>query len=286
MLLNRLRITDQMAIIEARVYADKDDPVPLASFTSMQEARNIPGGPYLRVAQDEALNEALDNAGFGIQLCDVAQVSDGSGYGSEIPVAKAEEAVHTPPAEPMLKQLVVQAEEESAHDASAASEMADTQVQEQAVSADPPVQPEKTAPQPEPESESGHTEALQTQIKDDPVQRGQISTLFPQPEADAEDGRNTGTESAESAQESEASAVQASYTEAMCVEEICQRMTLEEARQVKVPLGTCKGWTLGQVETDRPSSFKWYLMEHTKVSNIVKAGASLLLEQIKLKKAG
>ena len=80
--------------------------------------------------------------------------------------------------------------------------------------------------------------------------------------------------------------VQASYTEAMCVEEICQRMTLEEARQVKVPLGTCKGWTLGQVETDRPSSFKWYLMEHTKVSNIVKAGASLLLEQIKLKKAG
>lgn len=186
----------------------------------------------------------------------------------------------------MLKQLVVQAEEESAHDASAASEMADTQVQEQAVSADPPVQPEKTAPQPEPESESGHTEALQTQIKDDPVQRGQISTLFPQPEADAEDGRNTGAESAESAQESEVSAVQSSYTEDMSVEEICQRMTLDEARQVKVPLGTCKGWTLGQVETDRPSSFKWYLMEHTKVSNIVKAGASLLLEQIKLKKAG
>ena len=26
MLLNRLRITDQMAIIEARIYADKDDP--------------------------------------------------------------------------------------------------------------------------------------------------------------------------------------------------------------------------------------------------------------------
>ena len=53
-------------------------------------ARNVPGGLYIRAAQDEALNEALNNAGFGIQLCDVAQVSDGSSFGSEIPLSQVE----------------------------------------------------------------------------------------------------------------------------------------------------------------------------------------------------
>ena len=89
MWLNPLRITDQMAIFEAGVYADKDDSTTfLASFPSTQMARDVPGGLYIRAAQDAALNEALDNAGFGIQLCDVAQVSDGSGFGSEIPLAQ------------------------------------------------------------------------------------------------------------------------------------------------------------------------------------------------------
>lgn len=90
MVLNPLRITDQMAIIEARLYAGKDDAAPLASFTATQMAKNVPGGQYVRAAQDEALNEVLDNAGFGIQLCDVVQVSDGSGFGSEIPLSQIE----------------------------------------------------------------------------------------------------------------------------------------------------------------------------------------------------
>ena len=91
MYLNPLRITDQMAIFEARLYANKEDNASfLASFTSTQMARNVPGGLYIRAAQDEALNEALDNAGFGIQLCDVAQVSDGSGFGSEVPLSQVE----------------------------------------------------------------------------------------------------------------------------------------------------------------------------------------------------
>ena len=91
MYLNPLRITDQMAIFEARLYANKEDNASfLASFTSTQMARNVPGGLYIRAAQDEALNEALDNAGFGIQLCDVAQVSDGNGFGSEVPLSQVE----------------------------------------------------------------------------------------------------------------------------------------------------------------------------------------------------
>ena len=56
MLLKPLRISDQLAIIEAQVYFSKDDPVPAASFTSEQRRENIPGGEFLRAAQEDVVN--------------------------------------------------------------------------------------------------------------------------------------------------------------------------------------------------------------------------------------
>lgn len=70
MLLNPLRVTDQMAIFEAKVFFHQKDAAPASSFTATKTARETAG--YIRAAQDEALMIALDNAGFGIQLCDVA----------------------------------------------------------------------------------------------------------------------------------------------------------------------------------------------------------------------
>lgn len=71
MLLNPLRITDQMAIFEARLYAGRDDASLISSFTSTQLEKDGSGVQYICKARDEALNTALDNAGFGIQLCEV-----------------------------------------------------------------------------------------------------------------------------------------------------------------------------------------------------------------------
>lgn len=93
MLLKPLRISDQLAIIEAQVYFSKDDPVPAASFTSEQRRENVPGGEFLRAAQEDALNMALENAGFGIQFCDVSRDYGGELFGSEVPVqTEVEEA--------------------------------------------------------------------------------------------------------------------------------------------------------------------------------------------------
>lgn len=94
MLLNPLRITDQMAIFEARLYAGRDDASLISSFTATQTAKDEP--EYIRAAQDEALNEALDNAGFGIQLCDMPQTPD---RGEAIPDTPQEQPNPEPPAE-------------------------------------------------------------------------------------------------------------------------------------------------------------------------------------------
>ena len=73
MVLTPMRITDSMAIFEAQVYLHGDDPKPIANFVSTMYAADVPGGRYIQAAQDEALNEALDNAGFGIQLSDLVE---------------------------------------------------------------------------------------------------------------------------------------------------------------------------------------------------------------------
>lgn len=94
MLTNILHITDQMAIFEAQLYADRGDNTVLAQFTSCH-TRKESGPQYIRNAQDEALNEALDNAGFGIQLSDLVEHDD-NGYGSEVLLSQVEALLREP----------------------------------------------------------------------------------------------------------------------------------------------------------------------------------------------
>lgn len=89
MVLTPLRITDQMALFRASLYSGTDDSQLLAEFTSNME-RSEAGSQYIQAAQDEALNQALDNAGFGIQLSDLVETAGGSGCGSEILLSEVE----------------------------------------------------------------------------------------------------------------------------------------------------------------------------------------------------
>lgn len=66
--LSALKITDQLAIIEARVYFDKNDTQPRASFIAQRDAKTTPGGLYIESAQHAAIDQALSDAGFGVQF--------------------------------------------------------------------------------------------------------------------------------------------------------------------------------------------------------------------------
>jgi ParB family chromosome partitioning protein len=63
-----LKITDQLAIIEARVYFDKNDPEAKAAFTARSDKATAPGGMYIEATQYAAIDQALTDAGFGIQF--------------------------------------------------------------------------------------------------------------------------------------------------------------------------------------------------------------------------
>ena len=75
MLLKPLRISDQLAIIEAQVYFSKDDPVPAASFTSEQRRENVPGGEFLRVVGQRPVRTGTRPRGEF--LCRVGRKIDG-----------------------------------------------------------------------------------------------------------------------------------------------------------------------------------------------------------------
>lgn len=265
MWLNPLRITDQMAIFEARLYADRDDSATfLASFTSTQMARDVPGGLYIRAAQDEALNEALDNAGFGIQLCDVAQVSDGSGFGSEIPLSQV---VGSAQAAEDSAEVPVEHSTAEAADTLSPSELAVESDTSEAPCQEAGEKPVEGAGERGSISDETASQAQNEVCAGDTPQTADNITTLPAavpPETDEHmesDGRTP---------------PQSGYTEDMSVEEICEHMTLEQARDILVPLGTCKGWTLGQVADRRAASLRWYVVGCQDASNILKAGATLL----------
>ena len=66
--LTPLRVTDQLAIIEAKVFFDKDDADPASSYIATMTQENAPAGLYIQAAEHDALDMALTNAGFGIQF--------------------------------------------------------------------------------------------------------------------------------------------------------------------------------------------------------------------------
>jgi hypothetical protein len=253
-----LKITDQLAIIEARVYFDKNDTQPVASFTAQRENKATPGGLYIEAAQHTAMDEALSAAGFGIQF---------------IPATASEEAP-VQSASSAITQETEQRQEKI------------PPVPEKDVSAPAGEMPETVSNQPVKETATIASE------ESTPVTQTPKAGLAEQ-EVPAEN--QTAAETAEEVPsekvQEETAEIQdngerpAAYTKDMSVDDICSMMTVEEAGNIIVPAGTCKGWTLSQVADRRPVSLKWYLTGYSGDDNILRAGARIMQSLVEEKKA-
>lgn len=304
MVVKPLRVNDQMAVFEAMVYASKDDPEPLARFTSTASAQEIPDGKFVQAAQDAALNEALENAGFGIQLCDLVEGTGTARYGSEIPLAAVMEARNAAPAQPQeIKQTASVAEVRSveaktvpAQTPSAAPKAVEATkpvAAETPVSApEPVVQPNVAAPvmQEQPAEQQVPDMSAMNELLG--KQSSAVVTDFPMPAPVAQEEVVVAEEpqapaiavTEEPAAPAEDPAVP-SYTPDMTVEEISERMTLDEARNYVVNSGVCKGWTLAQVAERRAPSLRFYVFSDNG-DNVLKAAATLVLNDMGMRKAG
>ena len=254
--LSALKITDQLAIIEARVFFDKNDTQPVSSFTAQTNNQTTPGGLYIEMAQHNAIDEALSSAGFGIQFVPANESRRPLVSESEIPKVEAK---------PIVDETTVKVEEPIEEVVAPATEIVEQ--------VDTPIVEEKIeeAPIAEAVAEVPVEEApIEEKVEATPIVE-EPAPVVAQPEPAVVTPVHEVTE----IQEDESNL---SYNKSMSVEEICALMTVEEARNYVVPVGTCKNWTMDQVASRRPVSLKYYLSPaYTGDDNILRAAATIML---------
>ena len=236
-----LKITERIAIIEAKVFLDQDDTEPVSSFIARIGAGSGLGSFYIKDAQRAAENQALIDAGFGLQFCDMSQEVDPEPLDEGIPAISIDTSV--------------------ANDGFTDSE-SDTQAPDRILS-DDTLQ----------DSVINHISTQSRTITDAIVLNAKESEASPDTET------LTPEISVEKDTYSElCSPSPSTYTTDTPVEEILASMTLAEAVIIEVDIGTCKGWKLADVMEKRPASLKWYVNGYTGDNNILRAGAKLLLD--------
>ena len=225
--LSSLKITDQLAIIEARVYFDKNDAQPRSSFIAQREAKATPGGLYIESAQHAAIDQALSDAGFGVQ------------FSAATPTVNAEKAAETVKEQPTVTE---------------------TATAEQAPATAPVTVAEAA------------TEVINEPAQETPVVQETVAEVMESVAPVTEEAE--GEEIEEETTDTDTAAP--TYSSDMPVDEICSMMTYEEAGNVIVPLGTCKGWAMSQVADRRPASLKWYINGYSGNDNILRAAATIM----------
>ena len=251
-----VRITEQLAIIEAKVFLHKDDPEPVANFMAERAVQDTP--LYIQAAQYEAQDNALTDAGFGIQLCDVCQTvgeeapAPAAPAETPLPVEKVEEPAPDTDTVPPAVEKVGSEEEPPAPDVPV----------EEPPAGDPPVPPAPVETAPPDEAA--------------PVQEAA------EPAADENAGA---APVAEVREESPVQVSEGGYSPSMTVDEIAARMTLEEALSTIADVGMCRGQTLAQIADRRPASLRWYMLGCKEAGNVLKAGAKLVLDSLAMPKS-
>jgi len=253
--LSALKITDQLAIIEARVYFDKNDSAPVSSFVSQRENKTTPGGLYIEMAQHSAIDEALSSAGFGIQFIP-ANADKNISQENSVKVEKAIEA----PSVADKTETVAKAEEMPTVAEALVAENTSVNLEQATI-----------------------TDAVSEATDEAPEE---VIPKVLSEEASADETVVTATDAATpEVTEIREEETELPYTKDMAVDEICARMTVEEAGALIVPIGSCKGWTLAQVADRRPISLKWYISGYNGDDNILRAGATIMQRLVENKAA-
>lgn len=248
-------ITAQMAIVEARVYLNKNDPddsyVANAFAQKFREDSEI-GQKYVELAETAAVGRALSDAGFGLQFADrekemdpevtEAPIDEEVMAGTPIcPENIPEEVFGSSVGEPLMEDMIpgqcgiedyIPMPDEVMRVAEASKE----EVQQPKAALQP-----KAAPQPTKKSEQTPQEQFMQ--------------------------NNVAPEST------------VGITRDMPVNDIYGKLTRDLAVKVVVSAGCYKGKTLGQIEVEKPGSLQWYVDSYKGPDNLLRAAAKYLLDQ-------
>ncbi len=270
--ITNLRITDQLAMIEARVFLDRRDTEAVSSYTVTCDAKSAPDGLHVKHAQDLATDQALSDAGFGIQFV--------SADGEVMPTAQTKTAtVQTAPAEKVVSAPV-----------EAPSTVKETEVKETVAVTETPVTAAPVVSAPPVEKEAVEKTVTETAsavvqtvaapvVEEKPAEKViPMATVVEAPKVVTPAPAAVVVEEIlDEAEEAPAEKSGPAYTKDMSVEDICAVMTLDEALNYVVTSGACAGQKLSQVAERRAASLRFYLTGYKGDDNILRAAATLII---------
>lgn len=239
-------ITAQMAIVEARVYLNKNDPddsyVANAFAQKYREDSEI-GQKYVELAETAAVGRALSDAGFGLQFADREKEMD-----PEVTEAPIDRSVME--GEPLIP-----------------GDFSET------------TDPEMEADFPE-ESIPGQCDIGDyIPMPGEVLERSKEENKTPVREVPkATKETSTSLEERFLQQNATPESVQG-ISKNMPVAEIYGKLNRDLAVRVVVSAGCYKGKTLGQIAVEKPGALQWYVDSYKGPDNLLRAAAKYLLDQ-------
>lgn len=303
--------TENMAIVEARIYLDKCDAEEnyIANAFSQRFRTNDPnfGDKFLEMAETAAVGRALSDAGFGLQFADVGEENDpmqvdagiqipgtvvqSQVQGNDIPqggmtrnpqMQSGMQGNNIPPANQYGQnpQLAMAGNPQMQH---AMTENQGMQATAQNQGNQSQTIPQGTAnPQ---SSVSAQSNPMMNQFYQQAQEKG--TTIGQNPSGTPQVQNSFGNQNQQAgqmpqmqgnSQSSSQYSPTASLDESLPVEELVQRMTYEQATQVVINgNGKFGGKTMGQVAVESPKNLEWFAQSYSGKNHLIPAAARVLL---------
>ena len=275
-----LKLTDQVAIVEARVYLNKNDAeenfISNALAQKYMTADGQFGNKYVELAETAAVGRALSDAGFGLQFADKEEDID-----PEVTEA---------PFEPQMLAGANGMEETFQNEMLSGENMGgETILQDENIPGQYGI--ESYIPMPEEVAQAmGMTPAMslnsgmaqQNQPQQNQFQRNQPQGKQQQPKPVQTPAANaapqTGRQAVNNAPAGKSAQSVANIRKDMPVEQIYSMLNRDSAAAVVIPMGFNKGKTLGQVAVEKPANLQWYVDSYGGPDNLLRAAAKFLID--------
>lgn len=289
-----LKLTDQVAIVEARVYLNRNDAeenfISNALAQKYMTADGQFGNKFVELAETAAVGRALSDAGFGLQFADKEEdidpevteapfdpqmilsgnSTDNETFGEMLSGEDIEGETILPdeniPGQYGIEEYIPMPEEvgqamgmtPAMQQAGAASKAAGQAAQGMAPTAARQAAPARQTAQPQ--------QSAQAQ------QSVQGMTPAIQNRQGAQNSGNTASTKGANAQAA------GSIRKDMPVEQIYSMLNRDSAAAVVIPMGFNKGKTLGQVAVEKPANLQWYVDSYGGPDNLLRAAAKFLID--------
>lgn len=243
-------ITAQMAIVEARVYLNKNDPddsyVANAFSQKYREDSEI-GQKYVELAETAAVGRALSDAGFGLQFADREKELD-----PEVTEAPIDRSV-------MEGEPLIPGDFSETTDPEMEADFPNDSIPGQCDIGDYIPMPGEVLERSKEEKEASMPAPVPvSEVRKAPTNISQEEKFLQQ------------TATPESIQ---------GISKDMPVAEIYGKLNRDFAVRVVVSAGCYKGKTLGQIAVEKPGALQWYVDSYKGPDNLLRAAAKYLLDQ-------